>query len=444
MIYQCSFLTNAEESPASFMSSAQPRINVEATEVEISSDRISALENRVEHLNQMLQSFRSAAPGLENSQYRSEAAGLEPVPAKENAGQADEASTASSGYLSKQGGGKFRYVEAGFWANMCSEVAELDEILNGFGLHVGADDATTMFSTENFDESNISSSTISPTQDAPHARSRGSISESRPNLLKADRTASNAKKAFMKKLPSKDECDELLRWYFQGCHPIAPLVHTPTFWSRYEQFWQHYHSTGTMKDQNMSFASLMLALTYAGCVACPENQLAGFAYSKGMQNPSSFFQKLANTALGLSRFPQSPTLDTLRAYLICQSMEMKDEEPLSNIAFIGMTLRLANMLGLHKDPTHFNSFTLIESEERRRTWHHLVHVDVTVAVAAGLPPLIDLHSWNVNELSELEDRYIVSTEQDKDEEALRLKLSTAGMLVCGKLRFSSTLFHLES
>jgi hypothetical protein len=71
--------------------------------------------------------------------------------------------------------------------------------------------------------------------------------------------------------------------------------------------------------------------------------------------------------------------------------------------------RAAHILGLHKDPSHFPSIDPIEAEVRRRVWWQIVHIDVTLAIASGLPPIIET-SWDVQQLSELKDELIGTPE----------------------------------
>ena len=120
-------------------------------------------------------------------------------------------------------------------------------------------------------------------------------------------------------------------------------------------------------------------------------------------------------------------------------------------AFIGLSFRVAQMLGLHKDPSRFKSLDPISAEVRRRIWWHVVHLDVSIAVASGLPPIIDLHCWDVQKPSELKDEYIGTAggEQydksvaagmrypdradDPDDISGSSMVSTGGILAGGKL-----------
>ena len=74
------------------------------------------------------------------------------------------------------------------------------------------------------------------------------------------------------------------------------------------------------------------------------------------------------------------------------------------------------MLGLNKDASHFPNIDLVTSETRRRLWWYLFYCDVSVALASGLPPLIENTSWDVHPISELRDECI-GTESVRDYEA---------------------------
>jgi hypothetical protein len=257
---------------------------------------------------------------------------------------------------------------------------------------------------------------------------------------------------FLRQLPSRRRCDALLEGYINGYHPMVPLIHVPTFRYRYEQFWKTKDDPNATETASMAFAALMVAILYAGSVACPDAVSSGAVGAPQPEEAATHLHILALRALRLSNFPRTPTFDSFRAYIICQSTWMREEEPLTCVAFVGLALRVATMLGLHKDPSHFSNIDPIECEIRRRVWWHLVHIDVLVAIASGLPPIVDLDTWDVQGISELKEDYFgtpIGTQYDADikrgqrphdsvadprDPANRSMVSTVGVLVAGKLR----------
>ena len=92
---------------------------------------------------------------------------------------------------------------------------------------------------------------------------------------------------------------------------------------------------------------------------------------------------------------------------------------------VGLAVRLAQMLGLNKDPSHFSTIDSATAENRRRIWWYLFYVDVNVAAAAGLPTLIVDQSWDVHPVSQVESHFQHTREAP---------VSISGLYVVGKYR----------
>jgi hypothetical protein len=99
---------------------------------------------------------------------------------------------------------------------------------------------------------------------------------------------------------------------------------------------------------------------------------------------------------------------------------MRDEEPLTTNGFVGVIVRVAQMLGLNRDPSFFKVLlSPIVAEVRRRVWWHVFHLDTLISLASGLPPLIDRGSWDVREVSELRDECIGTSSGLQYDESVR-------------------------
>lgn len=151
----------------------------------------------------------------------------------------------------------------------------------------------------------------------------------------------------------------------------------------------------------MSLASLVLACLYAGAVACPERLSSPTGPSP--YEAAAQLQQLGPRAVRLSNVPKTPTLDSLTAYIILQSIQWRVEEPLQHLAFMGIVVRVGTLLGLHRDPSHFPRIDPIEAEIRRRVWWHIVHYDDCVAIASGPPPILETASWDVQGITEVRE-----------------------------------------
>ena len=232
----------------------RPNVGVEPSQaITISADRLQSIETRVETLTQMVRTLQaqsvtgSAAP---SSATRST------TDVSFASIQEPELSSNLTGHLARQSDGVVRYADPSFWASMCQEVAELDDLLLSQARLPESADVPTSYSyngeeegsTEDDEESSKSKEGGTGAQREtavrrpPGARTRpcegsdsfllGDIAE-RPLVFAAETTRTvPGRPGFLQELPSKQTCDILIESYVRGYHPMVPLVHVPTFRQR--------------------------------------------------------------------------------------------------------------------------------------------------------------------------------------------------------------------
>ena len=204
---------------------------------------------------------------------------------------------------------------------------------------------------------------------------------------------------------------------------------------------------------------LLLAVLFPGSAVYPNISLLRGLLPEGLQSREDLEKLLherASKALRHASFPRTASIETFTACVLIQVTWMRFEEPLTTCSFIGLAYRVAQSLDLHREPSNFASIKPITAEVRRRVWwvlrdflsfqimislpiaslylfsdilsgrfcnnpqlcpaainkskEHAVHIDITVAPAAGLPPMIDLSTSNVRPVSELENEFIGTPE----------------------------------
>ncbi|KZF23989.1 hypothetical protein L228DRAFT_259270 [Xylona heveae TC161] len=337
----------------------------------------------------------------------------------------------NSGYLEPKGYNGATYLADTHWACINNEVNEIRSLLGGslqtdyFGLR--KDEKIRSGQSHPADEMLMPPNTL--TSDGH------SISTTSEQVFQRALTAN---------IPTKSQCDFLINAYMIGYHPIAGYVDTTSFFDRYELFWswaadmQHVHSPET------SFIALLKALLFAGSVSCDIGQRSVFFPAEENLHISSILSDSAERALRLANFPRAPSIDALTAYMILHSTRLRAEEPLACCAFVGLAVRIAQMMGLHKDPIHFSGFTQHDSEFRRRLWWHILHIDTITSSWAGMPWLVDSSSWDVKPISELKEQYVGSQDAseiatDKSDDHAQYQ-STVGILLAGKFEDSGKKF----
>lgn len=214
------------------------------------------------------------------------------------------------------------------------------------------------------------------------------------------------------RLPPRETCDILYQNFLRCIHPLIILLHIPTFHSQYIRFWDWIGSWDREQIPDgilaeiPSFLPLLFAVLFAGYF--------------GAHDASQDFDPAVNAnvlysahshALSLVSFPQSPTIYSLIAFLIVQNLLVREEEAFSACSFIGIALRAAQAMGLHRDGTHFQ-LDSVQAEVRRRVWWHIIHTDVMTCISSGLPPAMVVDNlYDTNMISEVKDEYLNDTEE---------------------------------
>lgn len=238
-------------------------------------------------------------------------------------------------------------------------------------------------------------------------------------------------------LPTKRQSHILYKGFMSGVQAISPVLHPPTVLKQYNAFWDWYDNSSYSGDAcpDPSFIPLLFAIWYGGSVTISVRAIrAEFNVSSRAALSKTYHDEVTRWLSKVS-FPKSPSLHGLAAYLLVQTILSKEEEPLTSSLFISLALRVAQTMGLHRDPANFG-IRPSEAENRRRIWWHIVHMDGVVAMSSGLPPLVsDENYWDVRETSEVKDTLLGTPEAEQYE-----RLVSVGMrppdnpddpLVCG-------------
>lgn len=218
-------------------------------------------------------------------------------------------------------------------------------------------------------------------------------------------------------MPTKRQSHILYKGFMSGVHAISPVIHPPTILKLYNAFWDWYDHSSYSGDPcpDPSFIPLLYAIWCGGSVTVSMRTLQSEFDTSSRSTLLNTFNEEATKWLDRVRFPRSASLQGLAAYLIVQTILSKEEEPLTSSLFISLSMRVAQTMGLHRDPAKFG-IEPCEAEYRRRLWWHIVHMDGVVAMSSGLPPLVsDENYWDVRETSEVKDTLLGTSEADSYE-----------------------------
>jgi hypothetical protein len=374
---------------------------------------LRTLEEKLENLTAQVQALqgRNSAPSSvpASSEPPTEFANdiVKRVRTTESAASVETMRESGAGHLLVQPGGRLRYVSRGHWAALCEEAGEIEMLLRG--------------QTRN---------DLPDAQKQTLPSSYGAVAAAPPAWDKSQRVPSKFRQLsplHTLQILDRSRADALFDAYISCFHPVVPLTHIPTLRRDYELFWDLHRSGGA--PNGIQTMPLILAAFYAGAVVYHHPSLSNTRPDTDMERVATEIHHEAMTALHLANFPRVPTVAGLAAHLILQGMWMRDEEPLATSGDFGVAVRVAQMLGLHKDPSRFKTTVApIQAEIQRRVWWHVFHCDVLVAVASGLPPLIERNSWDTMMVSDLcEDRFGTIEGLQHDEESRARYMQSASV-----------------
>ncbi|KAI5290765.1 hypothetical protein KEM54_000522, partial [Ascosphaera aggregata] len=350
-------------------------------------------------------SFKNEPPAIEQ---RNEKNGEPDFPVPEQDHElADSVGALNLGHLSLEGGGKSRYVGTTYWAYVSHEINELNQLLRD---QYRTRESPPALAGSRYSTSRdpSSGSASSPRAGRPPSR-KGSLNRS---IIfpsgDSSRPDDQIRCDMLLHVPSKRQSHILYKGFMSGVHAIAPVLYPPTILEQYSAFWEWYDIYRQNGNQQPypcpSFIPLLYAIWYGGTVTVSLRTLSNEFDIDNRDSLSSAYYDEVSRWLKKIGFPRSPTFYGLIAFLLVQTILSKEEEPLTTSLFVSLALRVAQTMGLHRDPAPFKAISVTEAEARRRVWWHIVHMDGVVAMSSGLPPLVnDEEFWDVRMTSEVKD-----------------------------------------
>ncbi|CBX98236.1 hypothetical protein LEMA_P096450.1 [Plenodomus lingam JN3] len=184
-------------------------------------------------------------------------------------------------------------------------------------------------------------------------------------------------------LPSKPLVDKLIAHYWVAVHLIAKCVHRPRFERNYQKFWANINAG--VEPRN-SFQAVLFAALLSAVVSMPEDKvMAEFRVDK--QSLVDNFREGTEAALSRANFLRTTKLETLQAFVMYLIPLCRNDISRAHSALIGSLIRLAECMGLHRDPTTYST-SPVELQTRRLIWYQICFLDLRICEGTGPRPQI--------------------------------------------------------
>lgn len=195
--------------------------------------------------------------------------------------------------------------------------------------------------------------------------------------------------SLLRSLPTKPVSDALLELFFVAVWPLSSFLHPPTLQADYDQFWDWCRNSDTafpsekLRD-DPTLICLLFAVLFCGASAAPA---ASWTYSnlQGLQKETTVSQlQLAYMkSRSLCQHLEHPTLNTLISSLLTRPFLERPLDPMRNLLHVSTTIRIAQMMGLHRESA-WSMLNPVDRGIRRRVWWHIVWLDVQSSISTGL------------------------------------------------------------
>ncbi|EMD68433.1 hypothetical protein COCSADRAFT_178261 [Bipolaris sorokiniana ND90Pr] len=201
-------------------------------------------------------------------------------------------------------------------------------------------------------------------------------------------------------IPPRPEADQLMEAFFTIFETHATFLHKPTFVKQYQNFWLNSFETPTM------WVGLLYVILATG--ARFQANFDGHM-SKGVgMGPNcaqslysartKFYREKAVQCMILANYTKCPPA-TIEAFMLYCGSEFSRsaDAQFSTYMVVGMLIRLAFRVGLHRDPSRFPNISPFEGEMRRRKWNSIMSLDLVTSAQLGLPRMIQPYMYDTQE-----------------------------------------------
>ncbi|KAB5582396.1 hypothetical protein GE09DRAFT_948496 [Coniochaeta sp. 2T2.1] len=178
-------------------------------------------------------------------------------------------------------------------------------------------------------------------------------------------------------LPKRPVCDRLLEAYIGASEGLYRVVHLPTFRQEYERYWDG-------KGHCEAFLPRLLCMMSLGSRFETEARGLGHDRLDSVHAPTAL--ALVRNWLDGLRGKHLVDINTLQAEVLLvhaqRTITMRHQESWSQL---GLIVRMAMTMGLHRDPSEFAHLSPFVAENRRKLWYTIMDMDLHVALQCNLP-----------------------------------------------------------
>lgn len=205
-------------------------------------------------------------------------------------------------------------------------------------------------------------------------------------------------------LPTKDVADTLVTKYYERVHFLCRVLHWPQFQLLYDNFWT---TVLAGYEPQASGQAVVLAVLFSATASMPENDVVSI-FNRTFKAVLANFQKGAEVSLSRAQFLRTTKMETLQAFVIYLIPMCRDQLSRAHSALVGTAVRLAECMGLHRDPKDVYSFPPVECHTRRIVWFQILVLDFRTGELHGPRPCVKREDFDTRFPLNIDDADLMS------------------------------------
>ncbi|KIV80433.1 hypothetical protein PV11_07931 [Exophiala sideris] len=192
---------------------------------------------------------------------------------------------------------------------------------------------------------------------------------------------------------SRDMANAFARLYLSKFESSFRIVHAPSFWSEYEEYWINPAAVCTAHQSKVQLVmAIGSSLSRAEGNADPIRTMSSTSVYAAQNWLAGPLEKDRFTIDGL----QVHCLLILARQIWCVGGDLI-------WVSMGTLIRTAMQMGLHRDPKHFPKMSVLQAEIRRRLWATILEMTVQSSIDSGMPPMLSFEDFDTEPPSNIND-----------------------------------------
>ncbi|KAI1294299.1 hypothetical protein F5Y03DRAFT_387745 [Xylaria venustula] len=219
--------------------------------------------------------------------------------------------------------------------------------------------------------------------------------------------------------PSREIADAMATVYFKCFEPAHRILHEPSFWAEYPKLWETPENITT--GQRLKFLLVIGIGSSLHSDAGPDSELRGRVQ-----------QWIYTAQAWLSGPLEKDRLDVHGLQIHCLATLARQIFSIGGDLVwmsMGSLIHRAMQIGLHRDPKHLPSMSLLQAEVRRRLWYTILEFLVQSSLDSAMPPRISFEDFDTDPPSNNNDTEVDETTTTLEPHPRSVHTSTAIQLL---------------